>query len=255
MIELINLSFNSGNKDLLGSISVTLHRGDITGIVGRTGSGKTILLKIISRIIDRYSGDVIISKRPLPSFSKKELLKMISSFFGIMAENPDETLLNFLMLSRLAVKKFFSPFNDYDKQITDEYIQSLELYDYKDKKLCELPESILKKTLLAYAFAREAEILVFDNPVSGLDLHSIELFKRALQKYTMNGDKIAIIASSDINFLAQTADRILILEKGKLASDIVPEAIDVELIKKYFNADVLISRNIYTGKPEIHFFS
>lgn len=255
MIELIGLSSKSGNKDLLHPISVTLHTGGITGISGRTGSGKTILLKIISKIIDKYSGDVIINKRPLPSFSRRELLRIISSFFGIMPENPDETLLNFLMLSRLAVKKFFSPFNDYDIQIIDEYIQSLELYDYKDKKLCELPESIFKKTLLAYTFAREAEILVLDNPVSGLDLHSIELFKRALLKYTMNGDKMAIVASSDINFLAQTADRIIFLDDGKLSADIVPEAIDVEMIKKYFNADVLISRNIYTGKPEIHFFS
>jgi len=63
-----------------------------------------------------------------------------------------------------------------------------------------------------------------------------------------------LLASGDINFIAQTADRVLVMDAGILAEDIAPERIDVELIRRYFKIEVLVSRNIYNGRPELHVF-
>ncbi len=254
MIELRDISLTRSGKPLLKGISLEIDSGGITGIIGRSGAGKTMLLKIISGKTRDYEGDILVDKRPLPSFSRRELPAAISSCFGIPPENADDALHHFLLLSRMPYKKYFHPFSEYDYQVAEEYIDSFGLEEYRNTALAALPGGELKKSLLAFAFIRTSDVLVLDEPSDGLDLHSRVLLQRALSRYTFSGDRTAVLASNDINFIAQTADRVIILDSGAVAMDIDPESIDAEVVKRYFNEDVLISRNIYNGKPEIHFF-
>lgn len=107
---------------------------------------------------------------------------------------------------------------------------------------------------LAHVFCREAKHLVLDDPAAGLDIASMKLLQRAIARYTVEGDRIVVFTSNDLNFAAQTADRILVLDEGMLVESGTPQMIDADLVRKYFRTDVTVSRNIYNGKPEVHFF-
>ena len=108
--------------------------------------------------------------------------------------------------------------------------------------------------MIAHAFIGEAYAVVLDNPTNDLDIASVRMLRKALSRYVMNGNRIAICCSNDLNFISQTADRILVMDAGRVVETGPPDMLDAELIKKYFGIDVIISKNIYNGKPEIHLF-
>jgi ABC-type cobalamin/Fe3+-siderophores transport system ATPase subunit len=254
MIEISNLKYSFNNVNFLNDINVTVDDGEILGIIGTSGSGKSILLKILSGQIKGYEGEIIINKIPLGEYSKQDIHIKISSLVNNIPDNLEDTIYNFSLLSRTPYKSIFKPFNEYDLQVTDEYIESFQLSGIKNHKLGQLSDCLLQKVLLVHAFIREAPFLVLDNPTSSLDLSSSSILRRCLLKYVINGERTALIASSDLNFIFQTADKIIIMDNGTIAEKGYPDIISTEMIKKYFKVDVLMSRNIYNGRPEIHIF-
>ncbi len=254
MVELVDVSLVIAGREVIRSFSAVLEAGGIIGLIGPSGSGKSALLRIMAGMIRDFSGEVLIRKRPMRSLGRRELARAVSPCIGAAPHNMDETLEGFLMLSRNPWKRFFHPYTDFDLQTVEQYRGALGLDAYRGETLASLPSGALKRALLAGAMAREAPLLLLDDPTAHLDLHAQALLQRALSRYTIGGGRSVLLASGDINFIAQTADRVLVMDAGILAEDIAPERIDVELIRRYFKIEVLVSRNIYNGRPELHVF-
>ena len=254
MIEITDLSFTCNEKDVIKGISTRFNDGEIIGIIGKSGSGKTLLLKLLSGMIKDFDGEILINKRPLLSFSRRELQKNISFFRNIIPDNSEETLYNFLILSRLPHKKLLNPLSDYDIQVVEETINMFELESYRDSTLASLPDGVLKKAMLAFFFSRKASIFLLDNPTAELDIHSTSLLHKAICRYALDGQNTVILALNDLNFILQTSDRILLLNNGELAMEAHPTSIDVDIIREHFGIEVFLSKNIFNGRPNIHFF-
>jgi ABC-type cobalamin/Fe3+-siderophores transport system ATPase subunit len=253
MLKITNINYTKNNVEILKAIDVVFNEGEITGIIGKSGSGKTSLLETIAGIVNYNEGEILINDILIKSLSKKNRQKYIASLFNDYPYDIiDDTLYNFLLQSRKLYKKIFSPFTDFDAQITEDYIKLFKINDQRDKKVLSLSDGTFKKALLAFQFIKKADVLLLDNPTSNLDMESISLLQKAILKYSIDGDKIIIIASNDLNFLTQTADRILVMEEGRIDAEVNPEKIDAHMINKYFDTEVLLSRNIYNGKPTVH---
>ncbi len=254
MIEINNLSCTINNSKIINGINSVFNEGEIAGIIGESGCGKTMLLKIIAGLIKNYSGEISFNDLLIKSIHPKDIQMHIAYMFSASYDIIDDTVFNFLLQSRKLHKKILNPFTDFDIEITEEYIKQFQLNDYRDKKVLSLPDGILKKVFLSFAFIKKAEVLILDNPTSSLDLYSTSLLKKAILRYVINGDKTIIIAGNDLNFIIQIADRILIMKEGRFDAEVIPEKIDSVIIEKYFNTEVLLSRNIYNGKPIVHQF-
>ncbi len=254
MIEIQDLRYRYGEKEVIKGISTSINDGEIVGIIGKAGSGKTTFLNLLSGAIRDFAGDILINKRPLQSFSRKERLKHIGHSIQSLPENSEEMLFTFILLARLPFKKLFNPFSDYDIQIVEEAIEAFELTPYRDESLGCLSDGILKKAMLAFAFSRRSSILLLDNPTSDLDIHTLSLLHKAIHRYVMGGERTVILALNDLSFIFQTADRVILLQEGHLEMVEEPLKIDIEIIREYFDPDVFLSKNIYNGRPNIHFF-
>ncbi len=253
MIEIKDLNYSHGKTKILSDINLAVNQGEILGIIGKSGSGKTTLLKAISGMLKGFTGSISIGNTPLQALSRKDLAKKISSLLHIKSEEiVDDTVYNSLVAARKPEKKFLNPYTEVDFQITEQYINQFQLNDYKDQKLLSLPHSIFRNALIAFAFIRNSDILLLDNPTSDMDIHSVLLLQKALQRQVINGDRLSVVASNDLNFISQTADRIILMDHGNIAAEGTSELFTSEMIKKYFNVDALISRNIYNGKPNVH---
>ncbi len=253
MIEIRDLKLNINNQDILSDINIQVADGEILGIIGKSGSGKSSLLKSIAGHYKDYSGNIRINNIPLASYTAKELREKMSGLLKKPSDNLiDDTVYNYLLLSRKPKKKFLNPYTEYDFQIAEEYLKLFQLEIYKDDKIFSISDGAFKRANLAYTFIVEAQIIQLDNPTSDLDIHSMLLLQKALQKYVIDGEKLAFIASNDLNFISQTVDRVIILDNGKIVAEGPPDIITADIIKKHFGIDVLISKNIYNGKPIIH---
>jgi ABC-type cobalamin/Fe3+-siderophores transport system ATPase subunit len=166
----------------------------------------------------------------------------------------DESLFDFLMLSRINHKNFFRPFTEYDLQLVEQNISYFDLADLQKKRLGELSDIQMKKAMLACSFIRTPQVLLMDNPTAGLDIGTIHTLSREITRSAADGNITAVIASHDLNFIAQIADRIVIMEEGEIVEDGTVDLLNAETIRKYYSVEVFVSRNVYNGRPNIHLF-
>lgn len=255
MVEVINLSYSHGYREIIHPFNITLEDGSLTGFVGRSGCGKTLLLKILSGETGKYRGQIMINGRELSTYSTKERVREVWSFRGSFPGNQEEPVRSFLLAARLPYKKPLRSYSDDDLQATEKYLHQFELLSIADVPLGKLPGSSLRKALLAHAFVREPHIMVLDNPSEGLDLKDRELFMNALAGFVFNGNRLAVMASNDLNLVFQKADRVVFMNEGKVYPPVNVEQIDAEIIRHYFGTEVMLSRNIYNGRPEVHIFT
>ena len=255
MIKLSKVTYPVKNP-VLKEITLEFNEGEITGIIGRSGSGKTSLLNLLSldnKVRSQTDGLIHLKGKPAFALEPKETARLIVRS-DIVPENTDELLDNFLLLSRIPHKKLLSPFLEYDLKLTDLFIERFELTPFRKHSLNSLTAGFFKRTLLAFSFIREADIILLDNPTANLDFYGIKILYKELIKSVIDGKRSVIIASHDINFIAEIADRILILENGQIAEDMHPDKLDSKTLKKYLSAETIISKNIYNGRPLVHLF-
>jgi ABC-type cobalamin/Fe3+-siderophores transport system ATPase subunit len=254
MIELKNLSLTAGKKIILNNINISFNDGEIIAITGRSGSGKSMLLKAIAGAARGFSGSIGIDGKDAKSLSKNDLLKSVNPVFCAPPENMEETLERFLMLARMQYKKLFSPFSEYDIQTTDQYISLFGLDGFRASQMANLSGCVYKRAMLAFSFIMKTKTLLIDNPSSDLDIASVEMLQKAAARFVIDGSRALIMASNDLNFVSQTADRIIVLENGSVAIDGDPLIIEPDMIKKHFGADVFVSKNVYNGRPNVNLF-
>jgi iron complex transport system ATP-binding protein len=253
MVEIRDLGLDLDGKRLLSGISLAFNDGEVTGIIGRGGAGKSLLLGALAGTHRSFDGEILLDRRPLRSLSRRDIGRMVTCHVD-EPQNEDESVREFLKLSRLPFKKFLNPLTDYDLQIVDDCMALLELGDMADVPLRALSGSYSQRAVLAFALARDTGLLLLDNPTAGLDLRALGLLQKALSRYALGGKNIVVIASNDLNFIAQTADRIVVLDGGAVALVGGPDIIDADMVKRFFGLEVFVSKNVYNGKPNVHFF-
>ncbi len=248
MIELNNLSLARDGITLLDGITMSVTDGETVGIIGPSGSGKSLLLKIIAGEAGGYTGSV---SRGTTARGKP------SPAYLMPARSPRgeyDTLRNFVLSSRLAYRRGLRGYDTADRNRADECISWFELGPYCESGLGGLSDGILMRAMLARAFAGEHPVTMLDNPTSSLDVRGAVLLAQAMVRHLIDGNSAVILATVDINFAAQTCDRIIALHAGKIVREGTPDIIDPELVRELYGTGVLVSRNIYNGRPQVHLF-
>ena len=129
-------------------------------------------------------------------------------------------------------------------------IHELQLQSYSGIKLKNISGSVLQIGKIARTLAQESPNLLLDTPDQNLNLNQKKTLYRTLKKYIAAGKRTILIASGDINFLSNICDRIILTDKGKITEDKAPGELSAESIKKLFESDVVMIKNIITGKNE-----
>lgn len=186
-MEIKNYSKSYGDKVIFKDLSLSIKAGSITAIMGNSGAGKTTLLNAISKLDSDYSGDIICGKCSY-IFQEPRLLKGVTVYKNI----------------ELALTK---P----DEKKVDEILAEVELSDAKDLYESELSGGMAQRVSLARAFVTDREMLLMDEPFSGLDmglkLRLYNLFKKLHEKRKPT----VILVTHDLEEALTLADRIIIL--------------------------------------------
>ena len=216
-IEFIKVSKKFKDSLALDKISFKIQKGEIFGYIGPNGAGKTTTIKILVGLIKNYNGSVNIYGKNMSSI-KKDFHLLIgyhpqeSQFQGW--RTVDHALKTFGRLSGL--KSSFL-----ENRIT-ETLELLDLLDERDKKIIHLSGGMFQKLRLTQALLHEPEILVLDEPLSGLDPMARFQFKKIIKKLGKSG--ITILFSSHIlNDVQDIATKIGILNHGKIMKIGTPE--------------------------------
>lgn len=197
MIELKQVSKTIDNNTVLNNINLVLEKGQIVGIIGRNGSGKSMLFRMICGLITPDTGEVIINSK---NITKKH---SFPTEIRALIERPNfidnATAFENLNLLASIQKKI-------DREDIFKYLKIFDLYEMRDKKVGKFSLGMKQKLGIIQVVMEDPDIMILDEPFSGLDKQSvIEVKKFLLEK--KNEGKLILLAShieSDINDLCDT---------------------------------------------------
>lgn len=201
MIQITNLAFSYGSKEVLKNITMNLEEGRIYGLLGENGVGKTTLLTLLCGLKQPQYGTISVDGQT-PYDRRPNLLSQQYYLSDEVAAIPQKALEWAVDNGR------FYPLFEMDKFLN--IMQDFE--NDADKKLSEMSAGQLKKTYIAFALATNAQYIYMDEPTNGLDIPSKAQFRSAIMKYTAE-NSIIVISTHQVRDLENIIDPIIILDK------------------------------------------
>lgn len=238
-IEIKNLKKSFGTQEVLKDISLKLRTGENLVVLGKSGTGKSVLIKLIVGLLSSDSGEINVFGKNVLEIDKKtlaEIRKKIGFLFQSGALYDSMTVKQNLEFPLRRIKKDLN-----EKQIDAKVLEVLEnvgLADALNKMPSQLSGGMRKRISLARTIIVDPQIMLYDEPTTGLDPVTSDeisvLINEVKEKYKTS----SIIITHDIKCALHTADRIVMLDDGKIYKEGNPEDFTTsedKLIRFFFN--------------------
>jgi len=250
MLKTDKIKFSYGQQKVLKEIDLEIEAGSFIGIIGPNASGKSTLLKNMSKTLKSDSGSIYLDHKLLNDYSALELAKK-------MAVVPQNTEVNFnfnvydiIMMGRHPYQKRWSGVSQKDKEIVKEVMEVTDTLKLEKKLIKELSGGEKQRVIIARALAQRPDILLLDEPTSSLDINYQGEIYDLLNYLNQESNLTIITVSHDLNLTAQYCEELLLLKEGRIfAAGTAAEVLTEENIKAVYNAEVLIKRNPLSEKP------
>lgn len=224
-IEIKELSFSYDSKPFIDNLDLKIDDGEMVGIIGNTGCGKSTFVRLIPGLIKSDSGKIIIDGDDITN--KKFNKKILRRKLGIVFQFPEMQL-----FEQTIEKDIFFGLKQYKLTYDEKYKRAKEALELlgldferiKDKSPLALSSGEKRKIAIAGILVCKPKYLIFDEPIAGLDCNSRDSFMKLLLALKQNGTTIIII-SHNTDYLAEYADRILVMDGGKIILDDKPNEI------------------------------
>ena len=218
LLEVKDISKKYGTFPALNPLSCRMESGELIGLIGSNGAGKSTFIKILSTLIKPTNGDILLDGR---SIIKKPMImqKNIGYLPQDIAYYPNLSAVEFLMYMA-ALKRM--PKREAGEQV--EYLlETLHLSDVKNKRLSGFSGGMKQRTGIACALLGDPEIIIVDEPTTGLDPEERVTLRNLLAKLACS--KIVLLSTHIISDIEAAATRIMVLKKGNLMFNGTPEAL------------------------------
>ncbi|MEH7238127.1 ABC transporter ATP-binding protein [Bacillus sp. JJ1562] len=200
-------------KAALRGISTTFCKGDKLALVGNNGSGKSTLLKVISGIVKLTEGELEFSNLPI----KKYTPEILSNHVAYIYQNPEEMFIDDSVRKEVEYYLKARKIQDYSEQV-DQILADFDLTDLQDRDARLLSGGQQRRVSLAIGVAMSPSIIILDEPTANLDIATKNNVITMLKKLEKKVDTI-IIATHDMQLVAEWANRILVMHDGELIKE------------------------------------
>lgn len=236
-----------GEKQVLKGVGFEAEGGKALGLLGRNGAGKTTIIRILMGVFPADSGEVLFNGEPI---NRSEIN------FGYLPEErglyPKKVIIDQLI--------YFGMLKGMSKRdaeaSADRLLKRLDMTEYRNKRLDTLSKGNSQKIQLAAALISNPDIVILDEPFSGLDPVNASLLKDVIKEIIADG-KIVLFSSHQMNYIEEFCDDIAILNGGEIVLSgkineikrsydrrtIIVESKDIEKIKQYLNDNSIIEDN------------
>ncbi len=219
VVEMEHLSKSFGTNHVLKDINLKINKGENLVVLGKSGSGKSVLIKCLVRLLDADSGKLIVLGKDMPSLKGEELNEMRTKigFLFQSAALYDSMSVRENLEFPLRMMKGQTP--EEKTKLVTKALKSVGLEKAIDLMPAELSGGMRKRVGLARTMILQPDIMLYDEPTTGLDpITSKEISKLILQVQKEN-QTTSIIITHDIECAKITANRILVLKEGKFIAE------------------------------------
>ena len=202
LVKFVNVNKQFGNKKILKDINLTIPKGKIIGLLGKNGTGKSTLIKLINDLLTPTSGEVLVNGKPVGVESKK-----VISFL------PERTYLDKSMTVEQVITYFEDFYDNFDSKKAKKLLKDLDL-DTK-QKLSKMSKGMQEKVQLVLVMSRKADLYILDEPLGGVDPATRDYILDTILTNFNEGASV-IISTHLIADIEKILDEVIFIDKGKI---------------------------------------
>jgi iron complex transport system ATP-binding protein len=251
MLEVTGLSAGYSRHRVLEDLSLAFPPGQVTGIIGPNGVGKSTLLKCLIRALKPQEGSIRSAGRDIFSMKWRELARLQAYVPQGSALTFPLTALEYIELGRRPYVSW--ALSETDRRIIRETMTYLRIDAFADKHMDEISGGERQKIMLARAMAQEPKILLLDEPTSALDIrHQINVM-RLLRRIAAERDCTVVTVMHDLSLVVRYCDHVALMHRGRIRAAGAPaKAITAEHLREVYGvtADIMHTSNGIVVVPE-----
>lgn len=251
LYRLRELSYRYERAPVLALAAADFSRGEFVSVVGPNGAGKSTLLAVLAGLRPDYSGQCTFRGVEVKRWPRRRMARAVSFV-------PQSLRLEFPFTAEQVVLMGRTPYCDglfeapEDHRAVERAMEITDALGFRERDFRSLSAGERQRVILASALAQEPQVLLLDEPATFLDIkHQIALH-RLLRQLCGQG-LLVVAATHDLNLAAAYSDRVIVLDRGRLAADAPPDAaLRPELIRSVFEVDAHLLTGPW-GRPWIRY--
>lgn len=251
MIRLHDITVRYGTAEALRNVSLTIAPGEMAGLLGPNGSGKTTLLRVASGALTPSDGKASLRGDSLRSLSHKERARRMAFVPQRPESVPDLTALDMVLMGRYPHRRFLEDYTPEDAALARRALRETAADHLAERLARTLSGGELQRVLIARAFAQATDILLLDEPATGLDpAHATAVFDRVLARKRRSNVTV-LTAIHDLNLAALYCDRLIFLKEGLVVADgPTAEVFTAATLERVYESPFLVLAHPVTGRPQ-----
>jgi iron complex transport system ATP-binding protein len=237
-IELKGVTVELGGRPVVDRVDATVADGEWVALIGPNGAGKTTLLRALARLVS-FSGEIELDGRPLAEFGRGELARLVAVVPQEPSTPPWMTVAEYVLLGRTPHLGPLAKEGARDRDAAARALARLDLLAFVDRRLGTLSGGEKQRVVVARALAQEAAIVLLDEPTAALDIGHQQQALDLLDGLRAESGLTLVAAMHDLTLAAQYADRMLLLDAGRVVADGAPtEVLTAPVIARHYGAAI-----------------
>ncbi|RAJ16920.1 ABC transporter ATP-binding protein [Olleya aquimaris] len=240
--ENLTIGYSSKKEDTVvaSNINISLQKGELIGLVGGNGIGKSTLLRTLTKVQHPLQGTIILNNKDLKNYINLELAKTLSLVLTEPIASKNLTVFEVVALGRQPYTNWVGNLSEHDISIINTAILQTNIEDLKHKKCFELSDGQLQKVMIARALAQDTDLIILDEPTTHLDMYHKAYILKLLQKLTKDTGKTILFSSHEIDLAIQLCDSMIVMSKEGIASNSPCQLIEEGAFNNLFPKDMII---------------
>jgi iron complex transport system ATP-binding protein len=237
-IELADVTVVLGGRPVVDRVDAAVAEGEWLALIGPNGAGKTTLLRAIARLVP-YAGSIALEGRVISEMPRAELSRMLAVVPQEPSTPPWMTVAEYVLLGRTPHLGALAKEGRRDRDAAARALARLDLLDFRKRRLGTLSGGERQRVVVARALAQEARIVLLDEPTASLDIGHQQQALDLLDALREESGLTLVAAMHDLTLAAQYADRMVLLDGGRVAVDGVPrDVLTEETIARHYGASI-----------------
>ena len=193
------------------NINFSSFEGELIGLVGANGIGKSTLLRTLAGMQPEISGTITINKKPLHQLSTLQVANQISVVLTESPASKNLSVIELISLGRQPYTSWIGKLSQKDKEAVEQALVATETHKLAHRKCFELSDGQMQRVAIARALAQDTPIIILDEPTTHLDLYHRAYILKLLKKLTSETGKTILFSTHEIDLAIQLSDKMLVM--------------------------------------------
>ncbi|MFC1898731.1 ABC transporter ATP-binding protein [Chloroflexota bacterium] len=245
-----DICLSYGSKTVLNGLTFQLGPGEMVGLIGPNGCGKSTIIRALSNIIIPSSGEIYLDGEDITRFKKRDLAKLVAVVPQMPLLASVLTAFEIVLMGRNPHLGLLQYEGQKDLDIVWQAMEKTDTQSLAKRRVGELSGGEIQSLLIARALAQETKVILLDEPTANLDIGRQAEVLDLIRNLCLKDNLLVLAALHDLNLAAQYCDRLILVNDGQIYAEGTPgEVITEKIITAVYGAESCVYSHPANGLP------